>query len=134
MTSDVSVSYKGDLYCDINYNPSNYKVSTSVKKDDFFSPSELVAGALGACTVSSMAFKAETAQIPVDAKDISLDISIIKQEEPHKILGFKTVITVKGADKLTDKDKALLEGAAKSCPVKKMMSADLEQDISFVYE
>lgn len=134
MTFNVNVSYKGDLACDITYNPSNYKVITQAKDEKYFSPVDLLAGALAACTVSHIAYKAEAASLPLDTKDISAEIKAIMTDLPvRKVDGFDCVITVKGSGKLSERDKAVMEGAAKSCPVRNSLAADLKINCKFDY-
>lgn len=135
MTFNVNVTYKGDMYCNVKYIPGDYSVLTSVSHDDYFSPMDLLAGALSACTVSMIASTMEGKNMNIDAKNVSMETTIKTAENnPHKILGFQAIIKIIGSKSLSDKDKQLIEAAAKSCPVKNTLSTDLTIDYDFRYE
>jgi uncharacterized OsmC-like protein len=132
MAFSVKVTYQGDMYCNINYIAGNYNVTTSVNLKDYFSPVDLLAGALSSCTVSMIASTIESKNLPVNARNVSMETEVLSAN--HKVNGFKTVIKITDSGKLSDKDKAVIEAAAKSCPVKAALSPDLDIEYTYRYE
>ncbi len=132
MSYSVKVSYHGDMYCCVNYIPGNYNITTSVNLKDYFSPVDLLAGSLSACTVSMIAATVEGRKLPVNPKNISMETEPVS--ENHKVLGFNATVKIADSEKLSDKDKAIIEAAAKNCPVKGALSSDLVIDYTFRYE
>jgi len=60
----VSVNYTGNLHCDATHGPSQSKIATDAPADnkgkgEAFSPTDLVATALGTCISTTMGIKAE---------------------------------------------------------------------------
>src|SRR6266487_3491402 len=61
---NVSVDYTGNLHCDATHGPSQSKIATDAPADnkgkgEAFSPTDLVATALGTCISTTMGIKAE---------------------------------------------------------------------------
>jgi putative redox protein len=61
----VDVEYTGDLHCDATHGPSKSKLATDAPTDnkgkgEAFSPTDLVATALGTCISTTMGLKAES--------------------------------------------------------------------------
>jgi len=132
MAYNVKVNYQGDMYCNVNYITGDYNIITSAAHNDYFSPVELLAGALSACTVSMIAATVKGKNIPLDTKGISMETESLV--ENHKVLGFNAVIKIAASERLSDKDKTMLEAAAASCPVKGALSPDINIKYEFRYE
>ena len=132
MAYNVKVNYQGDMYCNISYITGDYNIITSAAHSDYFSPVELLAASLSACTVSMIAATIEGKALPVKAEGISMETETLV--ENHKVLGFNAVIKIAASENLSDKDKNMIEAAAKSCPVKGALSSDLEITYEFRYE
>ncbi len=133
MTADIEIKYQGDLYCDINYLPGNYQIKTSVKKDDFFSPADLLAAALGSCTVSNIAYAAE-GRMAIDTKNISAKVEKSVADKPvSRISALKVTVTISNSSQLSDKDKMILEKAAQTCKVKNSISPQIDVTSEIIF-
>ncbi len=131
MTS--TVVYKGDLRTEMTHLESNNIVITDAPKDNHgrgeaFSPTDLVATALGSCMLSIMGIYAR--QHDIDIVGTNIEITKHMAANPRRIAKIEAVVKMP-ARAYTDKARKALEHAALTCPVSKSLSAELIQDIRF---
>ena len=74
---EVNIIYTGGLHCDATHGPSHWKLATDApadnkKKGAAFSPTDLVATALGTCISTTMGIKAE--ELGVDLKGMTVSV------------------------------------------------------------
>ena len=134
MTS--TVEYKNGLRTEMTHIDSGAVVLTDAPKDNHgngeaFSPTDLVATALGACMLSIMGIYAR--QHELDIEGAKVEITKIMAQSPRRIAKIEAHIRMPNK-MYSDKDKKALEHAAYTCPVAKSLSADLEQDITFYWQ
>jgi len=101
-------------------------------KGSSFSPTDLVATALGACMATIMGLVAERNGLDIRG----LQIQVVKEmvADPVRRIGSLTTRLVLPPGKgLSAADRAKLEAAAKACPVKQSLSAEVKTPIEFVY-
>ena len=131
----IDVTYQGGLRCEATHEPSGQKLVTDAPVDnrgkgESFSPTDLVATALGTCIPTIMGIVAEREKIDLT----SLRITVQKEmsaEPPRRIAKLITrIVMPKG---LTDQQKAKLEKAAHTCPVHQTLEGKVELPIEFVY-
>jgi uncharacterized OsmC-like protein len=96
-------------------------------KGEAFSPTDLVATALGSCMVSIMAIKSK--DLDVDLKDSTLSVTKIMQAEPRKIA--KIIVELNMSIDTSDKNKTILERSAMTCPVLLSLHPDIEKEVTF---
>ncbi len=130
MTSKIT--YLGDLRTTSTHLQSGTEILTDAPTDNHgkgeaFSPTDLVANALGSCMVSIMAIKSK--DLNLDLAGSTVEVTKIMQAEPRKIA--KIVIVLAMAVATTDKNKIILERAAMTCPVFLSLNTDIEKEISF---
>ena len=130
----IETRYEGDLRCVAVHGPSGNELATDAPVDnqgrgETFSPTDLIATALSSCTLTIMAMAARRAEIGFEG----VTATAVKHmaTDPRRIGEIPIEIRIPG--RLTDKQKRILESAARSCPVAKSLRADLAQGISFVY-
>ena len=99
-------------------------------KGEAFSPTDLVATALGSCMVSIMAIKSK--DLNVDLKDSTVSVTKIMQSEPRKIAKIEVVLNM--SIETSEKNKIILERAAMTCPVLLSLHPDIEKDVVFNWE
>lgn len=130
MTSKVT--YIGDLRTSSVHLQSGTEILTDAPRDNHgkgeaFSPTDMVANALGACMVSIMGIKAR--EIPLDINGSTVEVTKIMQAEPRKIAKIIIVINMKGdAD---EKTRTILERVAMTCPVYLSLHPDIEKEVTF---
>ena len=132
MTSQII--YKGALRTEATHLQSNTIIETDAPTDnqgkgERFSPTDLMATSLGNCMVTIMGIKAR--DVGVDLTNTKIDITKIMKAEPRRVGGIKVAFHFPETLQLDDKQKTILENAARTCPVAKSIHPDIEQDISF---
>jgi uncharacterized OsmC-like protein len=98
-------------------------------KGERFSPTDLVATALGTCMSTIMGMKARDLQ--VDLRDMKLSIQKIMKSDPRRIGGINIAFEFPASLQVDDKQKAILERAAHTCPVMYSIHPDLEVKVEF---
>ncbi len=96
-------------------------------KGDAFSPTDLVANALGSCILTIMGIKAQ--DLNIDISGTTAEVTKTMQAEPRRIAKIEIKITFDKPQE--EKTKKILEKAAMTCPVFNSLHPDLEKDIHF---
>ncbi|MBN8642495.1 MAG: OsmC family protein [Flavobacteriales bacterium] len=128
----ASIEYVGDLRTICIHLQSGTQILTDAPTDNHgkgeaFSPTDLVATALGSCMVSIMAIKSK--DLEVDLKDSTVSITKIMQAEPRKIA--KIIVELNMSIETSDKNKTILERSAMTCPVLLSLHPDIEKEVTF---
>ena len=126
------ITYVGELRTTCIHLQSGTEILTDAPTDNHgkgeaFSPTDLVATALGSCMVSIMAIK--TKDLDIDLKDSTLSVTKIMQAEPRKIA--KIIVELNLSIATTEKNKTILERAAMTCPVLLSLHPDIEKEVTF---
>lgn len=99
-------------------------------KGEAFSPTDLVATALASCMLTIMGIRADSAEIQI--KGASAEVEKIMASNPRRITEIKVKITMPSSN-YSDKDKKILEAAARTCPVALSIHPDITQEIEFIW-
>ena len=131
----MNIVYEGQLRCALTHEPSGSVIRTDAPKDNMgrgevFSPTDLVAAALGSCMLTIMGIVA--ARHNIDLKGITVDVSKEMATSPVRRVGSISVIFHMAPGIPQDK-RAMLEAAAHSCPVHKSLHPDVQTPIQFIY-
>lgn len=126
------ITYQGELRTTCIHLQSGTEILTDAPTDNHgkgeaFSPTDLVATALGSCMVSIMAIK--TRDLDLELKNSTLEVTKIMQAEPRKIA--KIVVVLNMSIATSDKNKTILERAAMTCPVLLSLHPDIEKEVTF---
>jgi putative redox protein len=129
------VTYRGGLRCGAVHAPSGTELVTDAPVDNHgkgesFSPTDLVATALGTCIPTIMGIVAEREKIDLTGIRITVQKEM-SEAPPRRIAKLTTRILMPGG--LTVQQKAKLEKAAHSCPVHQTLQGNVEMPIEFVY-
>ncbi|MFC4230952.1 OsmC family protein [Parasediminibacterium paludis] len=132
MTS--TVIYKGALRTEMTHLQSTSVIENDAPTDNMgkgerFSPTDMVATALGSCMLTTMGIKANS--MDIDLTDSKVDITKIMKADPRRIGGIKAHVTMSKSLNLDDKTKEILERVARTCPVERSLHPDMELDITF---
>lgn len=131
----VELKYLGDLRIEAKHLQSQTTLLTDAPTDnegkgEKFSPTDLVATALGCCMLTIMGITARKYSINIEHTQV--EVTKIMAAEPRRI--GEIVIEIHFPDiSYTDKEKKLLEAAARNCPVAKSLHPELKQNIQFIY-
>lgn len=132
MTS--SVVYDGNLRTVAIHLQSGFEIQTDAPVDnqgsgERFSPSDLVATALGSCMLTIMGIKARDMQ--VDLRGTQIDIQKIMKADPRRIGGINLSFSFPDGLNLDEKSRTILERAAHTCPVRYSIHPDIEVNVVF---
>jgi uncharacterized OsmC-like protein len=132
MTS--TVVYEGNLRTVCTHLKSGTVIETDAPPDnqglgERFSPTDLVATALGTCMLTIMGIKARDLQ--VDLKGVKIDVEKIMKADPRRIGGINLTFHFPDTLKVTEKQKTILENAAHTCPVMYSIHPDIEVKVTF---
>jgi len=130
MTSKVT--YLGDLRTSSVHLQSGSEIISDAPTDNHgrgeaFSPTDMVANALGSCMISIMAIKSK--DLNVDLVGSTVEITKIMQSEPRKIA--KIIVALQMSVSADQKSKTILERAAMTCPVFLSLHPDIEKEVTF---
>lgn len=132
MTSQIT--YEGNLRTSATHLQSQITIETDAPVDnqgkgERFSPTDLVATALGSCMLTIMGIKARDMQI--DLTGVAIDIQKHMKGEPRRIGGVDVTFHFPAHLQLNDKEKTILQNAALTCPVAKSLDPAIEQNVTF---
>ena len=129
------VLYAGDLRTQAKHIFSGTEILTDAPPDnqgkgEAFSPTDLVATALASCMLTIMGIAARTHGL--DIVGTRVDVTKIMASNPRRIseIHCNMVIPDRG---FGPKEKAILEHAARTCPVMQSLSTDIRKVITFMY-
>lgn len=130
MTSKVT--YLGDLRTSSVHLQSGTEILSDAPTDNHgkgeaFSPTDLLANALGSCMISIMAIKSK--DMNLDLVGSTVGVTKIMQSEPRKIAKIEIVMNMSIA--ADEKSRTILERTAMNCPVLLSLNPDIEKAITF---
>ncbi len=132
---EITGRYVGDLRMEATHGPSGATLVTDAPADNAglgraFSPTDLVATALGTCIVTTMAIVAARHGIPFAGAEFSVTKEMVN--DPSRRIG-RLPTTIRMPAGLDSRQRALLERAAATCPVHRTLRADTDAPIAFEY-
>lgn len=132
----VSVQYTGDLHCNATHGPSRSNIATDAPVDnkgkgESFSPTDLVATALGSCIGTTLAMAAEEHGLDVKGMTVSVSKRMSK-DAPRRIVELPSEVHIPLP--ANTPQRALLEQAALNCPVHKSLPTEIERPTKFYWE
>jgi len=134
---DIYTRYEGGLRCSAKHGPSSSTFSTDAPVDNHgrgesFSPTDLIATALGTCVLTTMGILAQKRGWMIDGMEAHVQ-KIMTQELPRRIAKLPVRITVPSevAGRLDLATRAELEDTANACPVKQSIHPQIEAPIAF---
>lgn len=139
MAVEIHITYEGQLHCAATHGPSGATLATDAPVDnqgrgESFSPTDLVATALGTCVMTIMGIVAERNQIDLAGTRIHVSKEMIQQ--PVRRIGRLPVIVTIPAEKaaqVSATDRTKLETAARHCPVHQSLHPEIDSPIEFVW-
>lgn len=135
MTSQII--YEGNLRSVATHLQSGTVIETDAPVDnqgkgERFSPTDMVATALGTCMLTIMGIKARDLNINLEGTKV--DITKIMDANPRRIGEIKVLIKFPGNAEADEKQRTILERAAMTCPVFESLSAEMKKDVEFKWD
>ena len=130
MTSKIT--YLGDLRTTSTHLQSGTAILSDAPLDnngkgEAFSPTDLLANALGSCIMTIMAIKAR--DLEVDFKDSTAEVTKIMQTDPRRISKIQLVFNM--SISVSEKNRLILERVAMNCPVLLSLNPEIDKEITF---
>ena len=135
MTS--TVIYEGELRTVAHHTASGTRIETDAPVDNHgkgekFSPSDLVATALGSCMLTIMGMKAR--DLDIDLKGTRIEIQKFMKAEPRRISGISLTFHLPAFLHLSEKNKTILQRAAETCPVFYSIHPDIDVQVNYNWQ
>ncbi len=129
----VDIEYNGKLKCTATHGPSGTTLITVPPKDNMgdgssFSPTDLVATALGTCIITTMAIAANKHGLDLEGTTVQVQKEM-STTPPRRIARLPVIITINKYIAPEFRDR--LEAAGRACPVHKTISHDTEMPITY---
>jgi putative redox protein len=130
---EVKIAYLGELRCEATHGPSGVKLITDAPVDNSgkgqsFSPTDLVATALGACMLTIMGIVAQRHQLDLAGTRVKVTKEMATAPV-RRIARLPVEIHVPG--NFSEEDRRRLEQAAHTCPVHKSLHPDIDSPVVF---
>lgn len=134
MSVEIRGTYTGNLGMNVTHGPSGTVIRTAAPVDNMgdgssFAPTDLVAAAVGACAVTTMAIVARKEGIPFEGAEFVVHKHM--RSDPRRIAGVPLTIRMPGG--LSPEHRRRLENVARSCPVNRSLLPEIEHEVEFVY-
>lgn len=129
----IKTLYLGELRTENEHLQSGNKVITDAPTDnrgkgEFFSPTDLLATALGSCIMTIMGIKARDNGIDIEGTQV--DVTKIMASDPRRVAEVIVEFTFPKKN-YTEEEKRLVESVAGISPVPLSLHPDLVQTIRF---
>lgn len=129
------ITYSGDLRTFSVHLQSGNEIVTDAPTDnqgkgEAFSPTDLLATSLGNCMLTIMGISARNHGFNIDGT--TAEVTKVMADNPRRVSEIHISLKFP-ANSFSDKDKMIIEKAAKSCPVAHSLHPDIKQEISFNY-
>jgi putative redox protein len=135
MAVEIRGTYAGELKVALVHGPSGTKLTTEAPLDNggtggSFSPTDLVATALGSCMLTTMALVANREGIDLRGSTVHVE-KHMSAEGPRRIVRLPVVLRLPA--KMSEVQRQKLENAGRACPVHKSLHPDISAPIVFEY-
>jgi putative redox protein len=132
----AATKYVGDLRTEITHLRSGSVIVTDAPVDnkgkgEKFSPTDMVASALGSCIFTIMGIAAREHGFSIDGS--SCRITKIMTEAPRKIGEIRIEFDLT-AHNYTDKQKKILDYCVKTCPVSLSLNESVNQNVTLLFK
>jgi putative redox protein len=130
---EIQVRYEGELRCAATHGPSGTRLSTDAPVDnqgrgESFSPTDLVATALGTCMLTTMGIVAARHGWDLAGATATVEKGMVA--DPERRIG-RLAVTIRVPGALDERAKKTLERTALTCPVHRSLSPAVEIPVEF---
>ncbi len=135
MNPGMRINYEGHLRNRAVHLRSGNELITDAPTDNHgkggaFSPTDLLCTSLASCMITLMGITAEGKGILLG--NITADIEKVMYGEPRRVGEIHIHLTIEDKG-YSEKERTILENAAKTCPVAKSIHPDIKQVVDFRY-
>jgi uncharacterized OsmC-like protein len=132
---EIHIDYQGDLRTHAVHGPSQTELITDAPVDnqgkgESFSPTDLVATALGTCMITIMGIVAKRKERDLRGMKLRVE-KHMSADAPRRIV--RLPVTIEVPLPPDHSDRALLEASALGCPVFRSVHPDIDKPVTFVW-
>lgn len=136
MAVEIDLVYEGELRCNATHGPSGVKVSTDAPVDncgkgESFSPTDLVATALGACVMTILGIVSDRHQLNLNGTKVRVEKHMVA--DPVRRIG-RLPVVIEMSAAVDDDMRKRLENSAATCPVMQSLHPEIDKSISFLWK
>ncbi|HEX6851521.1 MAG TPA: OsmC family protein [Candidatus Polarisedimenticolaceae bacterium] len=135
MSVVIDCRYEGDLHCTAVHGPSGDRIVTDAPVDnhgkgEHFSPTDLVAASIGVCALTIMGIAARPRGIDITGATVRVTKEMGATPRRHIA---KLTAVFRLPARLDARERALMEQAARSCPVQASLGELTRLELVFEY-
>ena len=136
---DIHIGYLGELHCEAKHGPSQRTLETDAPLDNHgrgqsFSPTDLVATALGTCMATVMGIKARSRGFDLDGMNIHVK-KLMTAAPPRRIARLEVAVRVPAdVTQRVQDGRGELEHAANTCPVRLSLLDAIDVPVAFEWQ
>jgi putative redox protein len=132
---EIKVVYEGQLHCNATHSPSGTTLDTDAPRDNMgrgesFSPTDLLATALGTCMLTTMGIIAQRHSIDITGSKLTVTKEMISQ--PSRRVG-RLPVNIIMSKNYSAEDRKRLENAAHTCPVMVSLNPEIQVPVKFLW-
>jgi putative redox protein len=132
----IQLTYEGSLHCTAVHEPSGSTISTDAPLDNnglgqAFSPTDLLATALGSCMATVIGIVAKRKELAVEGMTVTVR-KHMSEDLPRRIKRLELDLSIPLPG--DHPDRKLLESAAMSCPVHHSIHPEIEVTMHWIWQ
>ena len=136
MTVEIDLVYQGELRCQATHGPSGVRLHTDAPLDncgkgESFSPTDLVATALGGCIMTILGIVAERHQLDLNGTKVRVEKHMVA--DPVRRIG-RLPVVVEMSVAVSAEMQIRLQNSAATCPVMQSLHPEIDKSISFLWK
>lgn len=136
MAVRIDIVYEGSLHCSCTHEPSGSTIATDAPLDnggngEAFSPTDLVATALGSCILTIMGLYASRVGLKLEGTRMTV-VKEMALRPVRRIAALRVTIAYPEGLYLSEPHRKKLAEAVNACPVKQSLHPDVEVTVEFV--
>ena len=133
---EIKLSYEGDLHCSAIHVPSGNTLVTDAPLDNnglglAFSPTDLLATALGSCMATVIGILAKRKGLAVEGMTVNVR-KFMSDDQPRRVKRLELDLQIPLP--ASHPDRKLLESAAHGCPVHHSIHPDIEVVMEWLWQ
>jgi len=130
---NFEVIYQGELRCNAEHLQSGSVILTDAPKDNHgkgesFSPTDLLATALGTCMITVMGIEANGLNLDISGSKLSITKTM--GTLPRRVVSVDVILDIPDRN-FTESAKNKLINIGLNCPVAKSLHPDVQQNVQF---
>jgi putative redox protein len=127
----IDIAYRGQLRCEATHEPSSNQLLTDAPLDnqgrgEAFSPTDLLATALGTCMLTLMGIAAQKHSWDLGEAKVQVQKHMVA--DPDRRIG-RLEVTIQVFSVFDERQRKVLRRAAETCPVSNSLSDKIEVEL-----